>query len=484
MFRNDFGAMSLASALKWSFLSELAAKIVAPLVFVILARLLAPEDFGVVAAATMVVAFSQIFWEAGMGKALIQYQGDGAAAADAAFWVNGVLAIAIAMALIVAADGVAERIFHDQRVTLVLQVMSLQVVLSAAVSVHTALLQKDMKFKPLFWVRLATVAVPGLISIPLAVYGMGYWALIAGTLIGQAAQVIMLWRMSQWRPRCSFDVQIAREIGRFGAWVAVSGLLAWFYVWADSLIVGMYLGSHELGLYRTGNQFAMMIFAILFGPIVPVLYSHLSTMKQDRERLKNAIEKVIKVLTLIAIPLAFIVFSLAEPIAAALFGEPWQGISLVIGVMALSHGFSWVAGMNGEVFRAMGKPSYETVVAGTALAIYLGAYLISIRQGFEVFVWTRFALALSGLALHLFFLRKVVPVRLAPIARYLLTISMMSAAVVVFVRFLSSAVGGGAWWHLMVGGALNIILLGTAIVLIDRKGILKEAAEIVRSGTR
>jgi PST family polysaccharide transporter len=295
---------------------------------------------------------------------------------------------------------------------------------------------------------------------------------------------MMLWRMSQWRPRWSFDARVAREMGGFGAWVGVSGLLAWFYVWADALIVGMYLGSHELGLYRTGNQFAIMIFAILFGPIAPVLYSHLSTMNQDKERLGRAIEKVIRVLILLAIPVAFIVFSLAEPIAAALFGDKWHGISLVVGVMALLHGFSWVVGMNGEVYRAMGKPSYETIVSAATLAIYLGAYLISIRQGLDAFVWTRLALALGALSLHLFVLRRVLSISLAPIARYLLMISAVSAAVVALVQFLITSNLTGAWWQLTLGGTLNLVLVGMAIFLIDRTGVLPEVTDLIRNRAR
>ena len=108
-----------------------------------------------------------------------------------------------------------------------------------------------MGFKKLFWVRFTTVSLPGLASIPLALNGMGYWALVAGTLVGQLVQVMMLWRTSHWRPAFNFDIQIAKEMGRFGAWVGTSGLLAWFYVWADSLIVGMYLGT---AARRRGNR--------------------------------------------------------------------------------------------------------------------------------------------------------------------------------------------------------------------------------------
>ena len=177
--------------------AEIASKAGEPLVFVILARLLTPEDFGVMAAALMVISFSQVFWDSGMGKALIQRQGDIDKAADAAFWINLVLGVAVAAVLFSLAASISEVFFHDDRVAGVLQVMTLQVFLGAIASVHVALLQKNMQFNRLFWVRFATVSLPGLASIPLAWGGMGYWALVGGTLLGQAAQVVMLWRISE-----------------------------------------------------------------------------------------------------------------------------------------------------------------------------------------------------------------------------------------------------------------------------------------------
>ncbi len=163
--------MSVLNALKWSFLGELASKAVQPVVFIVLARLLTPEDFGVMAAAMMVIAFSQIFWEAGMGKALVQRQTDIEAAANAAFWINIALGILIASLLFLFAKPIARSFFQDERVTPVLQAMTIQVLLGALSSVQTALLQKEMGFKKLFWVRFATVSLPGIASIPLALHG-------------------------------------------------------------------------------------------------------------------------------------------------------------------------------------------------------------------------------------------------------------------------------------------------------------------------
>lgn len=476
--------MNLTNALKWSFLSEIASKAIQPVIFILLARLLTPEDFGVMSAALMIIGFSQVFWEAGMGKALIQRQTDIDDAANAAFWINLGLGSVIVTGLCVIAKPVAWTFFKDERVTLVLQVMTLQVFLGALAAVHTALLQKEMGFKPLFWVRFATVSLPGLASIPLAWNGMGYWALVVGTLVGQLVQVIMLWFMSAWRPRWAFNTRVAKEMGSFGVWVGVSGMLAWFYIWADSLIVGMYLGGYELGLYRTGNQFASMIFSIIFGPIVPVLYSHLARMSLDKIQLARVVENLIRVLAAVAIPIAFIIFSLANPIGSVMFGIRWQGINLVIGVMALMHGYSWIAGMNGEVYRAMGKPSYESIVNVITLVIYLIIYLISIRQGFQVFVWTRLGLALGAVVMHMLVLRKVLSIAFMPIVSYILGVTMLAGIIVMTTRLVTSPYINSEWWQLVTCGTLNVVIAGIAIYLLERKQGLRQIVGLVRVQAR
>ena len=471
--------MSFAHALKWSFLSELASKLIQPIVFVVLARLLTPEDFGVMSAALMVMAFSQIFWEAGMGKALIQRQTDIQDAANVAFWVNISLAVIIIGLLYIAASPIALTFFQDARVTAVIQIMTLQVFLGALGSVQTALLQKELGFKKLFWVRFATVSLPGLASIPLAWQGMGYWALVAGTLVGQAAQVIMLWRMSAWRPNWSFPVPVAREMGRFGAWVGLSGLLIWFYLWMDALVVGMYLGSHDLGLYRTGNQFSAMVFAFLFVPITPVLYSHLARMNGDRDRIRMAAEKVIQVLIFIAVPVAAILFTLSDSIGAALFGAKWEGIGLVIGVMGLAQGFSWIVSMNGEFYCAMGKPAYETIIGGVTLLVYLCGYLYSIGFGFEPFLWARFALVLLSLMLHLFIFSSITSLSIGKTVNYIILMSLISFLIVFTVSHFLGNYDLNTWVSLLLNGLISALIIGGIFYYMEKEKMIRHFISIL-----
>lgn len=469
----------LMHALKWSMGAEIASKAIQPLIFVVLARLLSPEDFGVMAAALMVISFSQVFWESGMGKAVIQWQGDTDVASNVAFWINLVLGLAVTAILFFSAARIAELFFHDDRVAGVLQVMTLQVLLGSVASIHVALLQKDMQFKRLFWVRFATVSLPGLVSIPLAWNGMGYWALVAGALLGQATQTLVLWRISMWRPWFGFDRVVAVDLARFGIWVGFSGLLVWFYIWADSLVVGMYLGANDLGLYRTGNQFVMMIFGLMFAPILPVLYSHLSVIQADRVRLRKMLLKVMRIITVLAVPLAFLLFALAEPLSSLVFGEQWDGIGLVIGVMALMHGFSWVVGANGEVYRAMGKPAYETIVTAGILVVYLVGYVISAQQGFEIFVWTRYALAMGAVFLHIYVAYRVIQIPVMALMISILSISLVSLTPVVIkeiiLGFDVSDLG-----MIVIVTAISIPVVAVSLLFIERDGLLRDFRALLK----
>jgi O-antigen/teichoic acid export membrane protein len=474
--------VNLLNSVKWSFFAESATKFVPPLVFVILARFLTPEDYGVMASAMMVIAFSQIFWELGMGKALIQRQSDINDSANVAFWVNSFFGVIITLTLFLLSKKLAITFFHDDRVVLVLRVMTIQVLLGSLSSVHLALIQKRMEYKKLFWVRFATVSLPALASIPMAWAGMGYWSLVVGSIGGQFIQLMALLKMSHWRPMLSFNIRVAKEISGFGLWVAFSGILTWFYMWADSLFVGMYLGSHELGLFRTGNQFSIMVFSFLFAPLTPVLYSYLSTMKGDLERIVKASEKVIKTLVLLAIPLGIIIFSLSDEISKVIFGNKWAGIELVIAFMALMHGFSWVVGMNGEIYRASGKPSYETIITGSTLIIYFVAYFISINYGFETFVITRAGLAIGALFLHLLVIRLTLKIRIVNILVSIFSTVLISYISVVFVDWLLPE-GLNSIAKLLLGGITHIIFIGGVLFIIEKNNMFLEVKRMLRAST-
>lgn len=416
------------SAIKWSILSEVVSRVAGPLVFLILARLLTPTDYGVVAAAAVLVSFSQIFSDAGLAKALVQRQKqDVDSDANVVFWGNLILSLVIYALLCFFSEKIS-LFFNEDRIDGIIPVAALQLVFASLGAVQNALLQRGLKFKKLFLVRSISSVVPGVLSIPFALGDYGYWALIAGSVFGQFVQCILLWKLSDWRPNFSFDFRIAGEMIGFGKWVALSGIFGWFYGWADTLVVGRYLGAYDMGLYRTGNTLVMMVFGMLFSPVLPVLYSVFSKKSKENDVLVLAVQYVLHATALVSIPIGAVLYLSAYDVGSLVFGEKWIGIDLVIGVLALVHGIGALVSCSGEVFRAKGMPHLESAVMGGTIVIYTVGYLYSITYGLNAFLWTRLLLVCLSLIPHIYFLRLVLNAKVGSLIRPFMT-SLMSAAV-------------------------------------------------------
>ncbi len=476
--------MNIFSALKWSFVSEAVVKLAQPLSYLILLTLLTPDDLGIYASALITMGLAQILFDAGLSKSIIQRQHDEIQACNVAFIINLFLGTLIAIFLYFFSKTIAATFFKDIRVENVLQVMTLYVLFGAASAIHIAILQKKMQFKKLFWVRFTTVGIPSFTSIFLAFYGLNYWAIIIGTIIGQFIQLILLWNFSTWRPSFSYSRLVAKEIIIFGAWSTISSLLTWFFRWGDSLIVGLYLSTYFLGLYNTGNQLATLVFTILFAPIIPVLYSHLSSIQKD----KKAVEKIsivaIKILTIVSIPITFIFFIISDSIDLILINTQWNGVGTVIGIMSLTHGLSWIVGMNGEVYRAIGKPKYEAAVTSITVFLYLSVYIYSIQKGFETFLWSRFFLALFAIGLHLYVLSKALSLSLTPTLLHIIKISLISGAIVFLVEIAINSLFTNPFITLFLSGFLSFITILGIIYSIEKNSTIKQASSIIKSASK
>ena len=348
-------------ASKWSALAEISPKGIPSLIFTILAILLTPEDFGVVAIATMVINFAQLFWEAGLNKALVQRDSDLSIAANVVFWTNIALGALIYCLLFLLARPLSF-LFHEPRVHLVIQVQGIIIILTSFGSVFISLFERAFEFKILFWVRLLTSLFPGLISIVLALNDFHYWSIVLGTISGACVQILILWHHSTWRPQFRFDVKIAKELFYFGSWVTAESLLSWVYHWANSMFIGIFLGTHTVGLYRTGHSIINMIYGLFFNSFLSVLFSVFSRMHNDVKRITNILLRVTKFFSFVSFPIAGFLFILQASFLDSFLGEKWSGIGQVLGWLGLMYGLSWTVGVHSTVYRLDWPSRYQRKV--------------------------------------------------------------------------------------------------------------------------
>lgn len=398
--------LTAIKSVKWTSLGEIVSHSLQPLVMLILARLLTPEDFGVVGVAMITIGLAQILQDFGLGKTLIQRETEIDKSAIIVFWTNLILSILIYLTLFISAPLISN-IFHDNRVTNVLRVLCLQIVLTSLITVHQALFQRDFQFKQLFFIRLFSALIPGFVSIPMALTGHGVWSLVFGTLAGATVQVFLFLKSSPWRPNLSYDFQHAKKLFGFSSWVTLEALLSWLIMWGDSIVLGYFLGVKELGVYRVGVTSLMLIFGIFFNPILPVAYSAFSRLQSDHEELRQSFLTMNKLIASISLPLGIGLAVLAQPISLLLFGQKWEGMEIVIIFIGMVNTIAWLIGINPEVYRAMGRPDAETKLLVVAIIYYLPVYILAAPYGLFVFCVARLTIAIVSMGLHIFVANKL-----------------------------------------------------------------------------
>ncbi|OGA14268.1 MAG: hypothetical protein A3D95_10145 [Betaproteobacteria bacterium RIFCSPHIGHO2_12_FULL_69_13] len=221
---------------------------------------------------------------------------------------------------------------------------------------------------------------------------------------------------------------------------------------------------------------------MVFSPLLPVLYSHLSGLQNNPVRLREALARAIRVIALAAIPGSFAMAVLAGLVEALLFDERWTGIGQVIAALGLAHGLAWLVGANGEAYRAQGKPQLETGAMLAAMAVYLPVYLVAIRAGFAEFIWARFAVVFWGVAVQLYLARHALGLQLAPLLSFVGRVALASSPMLLFAAVDLTGTPATIALHVVVAGVLSLTVM-LAFVRRFGRDELRLLAELVRRGT-
>lgn len=404
-YKNEQVTEKAVGSIKWSALIEAVSRTAIPITILILAHFLSPEDFGIVAIVMIIISFSQMFWDAGLSKTLIQVKEALGEAANVVFWTNFFLGVVSYCLLFIFSPWIAA-FFNSPDSVNVLRVLGIQIIIASLSSVQQSLFTRNLDFRVLFLIRITTAFIPALVSIPLALLNYGVWALVCGSLAGQLGNLILLWIKSTWRPNWKFKKEILKPIYIFGLWVTGESLASWFLLWGDNLVVGKFLGVYDLGVYRTGWMFVITIFGLTLNPFLPLLYPTFSNIRDNREFLINTFHNVNRLVLALALPIGVCLLFTGSEVSELFFGTQWKGLGFVISVIGLQQGMAWLVSINTEVYRAIGRPDINTKLLFFSACFFLPAYIISIQFGMNVFLFTRLAVTIPGILIHVYILNR------------------------------------------------------------------------------
>jgi O-antigen/teichoic acid export membrane protein len=392
------------TATKWSSITEIAAKLVAPLTTMVLARLLTPDAFGVLVTATMVISFAEIFTDAGFQKYLIQHQfksdDDLYKSTTVAFWSNLVLSLVIWLVIICFSQEIAKLVGNEGRGD-VIAISCACIPLAAFSSIQMALYKRKLDFKTLFIVRIIGVFVPIVITIPLAIVTRSYWSLIIGMIAQNFSNALILTIKSTWKPNFFYSFVLLKEMFSFTVWSMVEAISIWLTGYVDIFIVGTMLNQHYLGLYRTSMSTVGQIMGLITAATTPVLFSSLSKLQDNEEEFKSMFFSFQKIVGMLVIPLGVGIYLFSDLVTKILLGNQWMEASHFIGLWALTSSVTIVlANYASEIYRAKGKPKISVLAQVLHLMFLIPTVLWAITKGFNFLCEMRALVRLTSILIN------------------------------------------------------------------------------------
>lgn len=451
-------------SLKWAFLANAAPRVVTPFSNMILAALLTPVDFGIVAIATLVIALARILVDMGLGKAVVQRQTRVEEAASVSLWLSLSVSAGMYGVLWITAPWIAEA-FGTTGATDVIRASGLFLPLSAAASIPTALLQRNMEFRRLLWVNSSFLIIQAVVSVCLALAGVGYWALVLGQLVGMSISAGLAWGLARWRPGLIFTRLILRPILGFGVWVIISGFQNWLFLYADNAIAGLFLGVQGLGIYSLAFSVSTLIPGFFVAAVGDVAYPTFCRLQESPRTVGYSLLKLQMLIGAVLFPVSFGISAIAQPAVSLLYGNRWPGLGAIIGFLAIMPGLSPIWSLNGKAYQAIGRPDVWTKLCGLNLLILLPLLWVAAPYGLPTFTLTRFWGAMLIPIVNMVVAARVLGISLREqIETFVSPLcigAMMFAVVIGFTRLMEPFEGMIGWAKL-----LSIIAIGALVYIL------------------
>jgi O-antigen/teichoic acid export membrane protein len=366
--------------LGWSGLSQVLRQMLQVVVSILLARLLAPSDFGTLAMVLIFTGFASTFSDLGLGAALIQKQDAEARHAATVFCLQ--LAVGIFLALLLAATApLIARFYKNPRLTALCLGIAPTFILAAFWGVPMAQLQKAMAFRKIAKIETAAVLGSGSAAILLALNGWGIWSLVIQTLLAALITAVLSWQESRWHPQIAFDLAAWRELRRFSSSLTGFNFLNYWIRNLDNLIIGKFIGPVALGIYS--RAYNLMLYPInqVSSTVSRVMFAAMASIQDQTERLRDIYLRAARLIALVTFPIMAGMSLLAERFIVTVLGPQWQDAAGVLRILAAVGLLQSVGTTLGWIYIARGRTDIMFRFGLAAGAVYAAAFLVGLRWG-------------------------------------------------------------------------------------------------------
>lgn len=317
----------------------------------VLARILAPADFGYIAMATVVTEFAALFSNFGLVNILIQRRTVSRLQLDTVFWASALVGAAVAAAVF-ALSYAADLLFSDAVTGELLRVLCLAFLLGGLTTVHDATLARLMRFRTEFRIQIVAVVVRAAVAILFAYLGFGVWSLVAGALASSLAQVLQTFVAVPYLPRFRFHYPFIAATWRTSGSYLGRGLLFYADTNVDLVLIGRYLGATALGFYQNSRSLTDEIRGRIAVPLQRVLFPAFAALQVDRQRLQDSVVRSGRLIAALVVPIGFGTSAIAADLVPVLYGPQWTAMIPVVVMLGVSAGIRAATSISGPIFNA------------------------------------------------------------------------------------------------------------------------------------
>lgn len=397
--------------LTWSGISQAITQISQLLITTILARLLTPDDFGLLGMTVVFTNFLNIFCEMGISGALIQKQDISETQYSSVFWLNIIVGIAL-MLLTMAISPFIAGFYNKPELKPIVMMISVNFPIMSFVIVQKAIFSKEMSFKKLAIAEVIAVIVAGIIGISLAYLGHGVWSLVYRMLIFTTANMLLLWWLSAWRPKFIFSIKALKDIFPFSINLMGFNLVNYFARNIDNILIGKFLGVQALGYYTLAYRLMLYPVQNISGVIGKVMFPAFSMIQDDLEKVRTTYMKMVKGISLLTFPIMCGLFAVTPEFVHVIFGPQWQPMVILIRILCICGIFQSIGTTIGNILLSQGRADlqFKMQILGTVLVTILiviglrwGIVGVSIFYAVYTLFFVHFSLFVTNKCIHLSF---------------------------------------------------------------------------------
>lgn len=384
--KND-EAGSFFSGFFWKFSEQIMSQLVTFIISIVLARLLSPNDYGLVAIINVFIILANVFVTSGLSTSLIQKKDASHVDFSTIFYANLLFSFIVYFVMFLLAPFIA-KFYNNMSLSLLVRVFALTLPISAYNSIQLAYVARHMLFRKIFVSTSIAAVLSGILGIVAAWKGAGVWALIIQNLSNTIFATVLLSLQIHWRPKAEFSIRSFKGLMDYGWKVLAADFMGNFFAQLRNLIIGKFYNPSSLAYYNRGDNFPNLISNNIDNTISSVLFPVMSKHGDDTNRLKKMTRRSLRTSSYIIMPLMFGIAAVASPLIQVLLTKKWMQSVPFMQILAVSNAFSTITNTNLQVMKASGRSDTLLKIEFIKKPVYILLLLISIRYDVIVVAYT------------------------------------------------------------------------------------------------